>query len=313
VSGGPDVSVVIVSYNDRDDVGRCLDSLFRETRGVRQEVFVVDNASADGTPAQVSGRFPEVRVIVNPDNQGFARANNVALRLARGRYMMLLNPDTRLENDAIRLMVAFLDDHPRVWACGPTLLNADGTLQHSLRRFPSVINQLCEAVFLHRLMPRATWAGEVLQDDRLYADTRTVDWLSGAALLVRAEAVEQIGLLDEGYFMYSEETDWCRRAARAGWVTSFVPQARITHMNDQSAQSPALFAMLVDSRRRYFSQNHGAVQATALTLVSGLYLLVRLALWGLIGLVRPGAAGDRVGMYASGLRRLMSADARVAS
>jgi N-acetylglucosaminyl-diphospho-decaprenol L-rhamnosyltransferase len=224
-----DLAVVIVSWNCREYLAGCLESL--RTAGPRgpYKVYVVDNCSSDGTVELVRREFPEVRLIANRENVGFAAANNQAIRESRSRYILLLNPDTTVLPGAVDGLVAFMDSHPEVSAGGPTLLNTDGTTQRTGVRFPSNWNIFCESLFLDRIFPQSKIFG---RHKELYADSskpREVDFVHGAALMARRKAVEKIGGLDEGFFMYFEETDWCWRMKAEGGKVYYSAGEGIVH------------------------------------------------------------------------------------
>lgn len=231
VSGAPavDCSVVIVNYRSEARLAACLASLAAGAGGLGLETIVVDNsrtAAAEGLPA----RFPWVRLIESPANVGFARACNRGLGAARGRYLVLLNPDTVVHPGALATLVAYLDRHPRVGAVGPRLLDPDGTLQYSCRRFPGYLTVFFgRYALLTRLFPGNPASRDYLYLDWDHASPREVDWLSGACLMVRRAVFEQVGGLDEAYFLFVEDMDWCARIWQAGWAVAYVPEAVVTH------------------------------------------------------------------------------------
>jgi hypothetical protein len=231
---GLDLTICIVNWNTCADLRRALESVFARAGEARFEVIVVDNASADGSPAMVRREFPAVRLIMNRFNRGFAAANNEALRRARGRYRLLLNSDTIVHPGAFAELVKFTDAHPDAGAVGLRVLNPDGTLQYSCRRFPRLATGLFRKVPLGRLIPDNRWNREYLMSDWAHDTVREVDWVSGAAMCLRAEALAQVGLLDEEYFMYCEDVDWCYRARRAGWKIYYLPRAVVTHVVGRS-------------------------------------------------------------------------------
>lgn len=223
------LSVVIVNWNAGDDLGRCLASLASLAGDASTEVILVDNASRDGSPGLVARRFPWVRLVHARGNLGFARANNLAFGMARGRYLLTLNPDTIVHADALGGMVTYADEHPEVGFLGARLLNPDGSLQPSCRRFPSLGALVFRNTPLGRLFPRNRWAAGYLMEAWRHDRPAPVDWLSGACILVRREALEQIGPLDGRFFMFCEDMDWCRRAHLAGWPVVYLPTAVVTH------------------------------------------------------------------------------------
>ena len=296
----PDLSVIIVNWNVRDLLRRCLHSILAYLHTCSLEVIVVDNGSTDGSPEMVRTEFPQVHLMANPDNRGFTAANNQGLTVARGRYVLLLNPDTEVLGDALATMVAFADAHPDVGVVGPQLLNPDGTVQSSRRRFPTLATALLESTWLQPYAPRRLLARYYVLD-RPDDEVQDVDWVTGAALMARREAVEQVGPLDEGFFMYSEELDWCRRFRAAGWRVVYLPTARVIHHEGKSSEQvlPARHIHFQTSKIRYFRKYHGPAAAEVLRLVLlGNYLWqigVEGAKW-LLGHKRPLRA-ERIAAY----------------
>lgn len=303
----PNLSILIVSWNTRDWLGACLRSLPLADPAV--EVIVVDSASSDGTPDWVRAEFPSVHVLASAENLGYSRGNNLALRAARGQYLFVLNPDTVVAPGALDLMTAHLDAHPDVGVLGPGLVYADGTPQASRRRFPTLLTAFFESTWLQPWAPRGLL-------DRYYArdlpadEAVDVDWLVGAALLVRRAAYERVGGFDEGFFMYSEELDWCRRIKAAGWRIMHFPAARVTHYEGRSsAQVPARTHIRFNaSKVRYFRKYHGALAGEALRgfLLAGFaFQLLLEAAKGLLGHKRELRA-ERVRVYWQVLRSGLS-------
>jgi GT2 family glycosyltransferase len=219
------------------------------------EVAVIDNASADGTAAMVRERFPWVRLIENSDNVGFAGANNQGIRQARGRYVLLLNSDTEVQEGALETLVAFMDEHDRAGASGARLLNTDGSLQPSAHPMLTPNREFWRLLFLEPLLPRATYrmAG---WDESL---PRRVEVIKGACLLLRREALKQVGLLDDSYFMYTEEVDLCYRLAQAGWELWWVPAAKVVHHGEASSKQvrEEMYIQLYRSKVQFFRKFSG--------------------------------------------------------
>ena len=288
-----DVSVIIVSYNTRDLLRNCLASVGADSHDLRVEVFVVDNASADGSSDMVAGEFAWVRLVRNERNTGFAAANNIALREASGRYVVLLNPDTVVSRGALSELVRFMDTTPTAGYCGPQLLNADGSHQPSARRFPAVLTGTFSMLGLSNRYPKSrhTLDLHVLHGERRHFPA---DWLTGACLMVRAAAIHEVGALDEGFFMYFEETDWCRRMASAGWGGWYVPSAEVVHLGGRSVAHRGEVRPFsgdhpvhwVNSSRRYMRRHHG---------VAGMVLseTVQVLLYSLIWLRHRWRRGER--------------------
>lgn len=318
-----DLSVIIVNWNVRDLLRRCLCSLLvarcSQATGPQPpatsiEVIVVDNGSTDGSPQMVREAFPQVRLIANAENRGFPAANNQGIEVAQGRYFLLLNPDTEVVGDALATMVAFADAHPDVGVVGPRLLNPDGSVQSSRRRFPTLATAFFESTWLQPRAPRRLLTRYYVLD-RPDDEIQDVDWVTGAALMARREAVEQVGLLDEGFFMYSEELDWCRRFRQAGWRVVYLPAARIVHHVGKSSEQvlPARHIHFQTSKVHYFRKYHGPFAAEMLRLfLLGNYawqLGLEAAKWA-VGHKRPLRAG-RIRAYWQVLRSGLRAASKV--
>jgi len=239
------------------------------------EVIVVDCASSDGSVEMVRREFPGVRLIASDENLGYARGNNRGLAGAAGRYLLILNPDTEVVSDALAAMVRYLDEHPAVGAGGPQLRYPDGTLQSSRRRFPTLAAAFCESTLLHQWFPNNPVARRYHLADRPADMLQPVDWLVGAALMIRREAWDQVGPFDEGFFMYFEELDWCRRCRAAGWEIHYLPAAQIIHYAGKSSEQvvAARTIRFQRSKIRYFRKYYGAGWA----LVIRLFLLATFA------------------------------------
>jgi GT2 family glycosyltransferase len=253
-----DLSIVIVSYNTRDLLHRCLSCVPAGASGLLFETFVVDNASPDDSAGMVAAEFPSVRLIANTDNAGFTRANNQALRLACGRHVVILNPDTEPEPGSLTLMVRFLDEHPDAGACGPKLLNSDGSLQTNGRRFPTPWREFLGVSGLRRL-DRAGFDRRLEYGRTDFDVTCRVDVVSGACLMVRRDVMERVGMLDERFYMFYEEYEWCWRMRRAGWVVYYVADSRVTHhwMGAVKQRSRAMTAQLYRSQWLYYRKTAG--------------------------------------------------------
>ncbi|NCO36779.1 MAG: hypothetical protein AUJ92_09300 [Armatimonadetes bacterium CG2_30_59_28] len=248
----PDLTIIIVNWNAEQHLRRCLPSIEAAMAPeaasagspIRVEVFLVDNASSDGSIAFVQTAHPWVKVIRNGTNAGFAKANNTGLRLSSGRYAMLLNPDTIVKQGALRKLIGFMDENPTVGAVGPKLLNPDGSLQLSCRSYPGIGAGLFRNTPLGRLFPNNRWTRQYLMADCDHNEARSADWLSGACLMVRREMIDDVGLLDEDYFMYCEDVDWCYRMERRGWRKVYFPEAEVIHVIGASSDQkiPAMLA-----------------------------------------------------------------------
>jgi GT2 family glycosyltransferase len=265
VAPPPDVSVVVVSFNTRDVLEACLRALL-SSEGVRLEVFVVDNASTDGSAHTVERRFPAVTLLKSPHNRGFAAANNLAIPRSRGRYILLLNPDTVVERGTVATLAEFLDLRPEVGIAGPRVLNADGSLQSCGYWYPTLLREVRLSKNVDRFL-RAV-LGESRPDPDPTRPTK-VDWVDGCCLMIRRRVIEQIGLLDEQFFLYAEELDWCRSARKAGWEIMTCPAAQMTHLRGTSTEQvkDAALAALVETRLQYYRKHDGLSTAFLVSLV----------------------------------------------
>ncbi|MCB0256996.1 MAG: glycosyltransferase family 2 protein [Anaerolineae bacterium] len=294
-----DLSIVIVNWNTRELLAGCLESLICEQSAVNSEsqglstvhgsltteVIVVDNASSDGSAAMVRECFPTVQVIENRENVGFARANNQAICHSRGRYVLLLNSDTVVHAGALETLVAFMDARPQAGACGPRLLNGDGTLQPSVFPMLTPIREFWQLSFFERLYPRATY--RVHDWDTTTA--RQVDFIKGACFLVRRDAFHQIGLLDDRYFMYTEEVDLCYRLAQASWQLWYVPASKVIHFGGASSQQmrEEMVIQLYRSKLQFYRRFGGVGRVRQARVLLTLAYVPRYMVASVAALIRP--------------------------
>lgn len=265
----PDVSVIIVNWNTRDLVLRCIRSVI-ETRGAYgQEIIVVDNASSDGSAEAIENDYPDVLVVRNAENLGFARANNIGIKKSRGRYICLVNSDVQVLDGTIKYLLEYMEKNTSVGVVGPTILWPDMTLQDSCRRFPTLWTKFCETFALHRIFPHsALLSGEQMA---YFAHDRItmVESLAGCFLMIRRDALEEVGLFDEQYFIYSEETDLCKRFREAGWQILFLPDVSAIHNQAaSSAKDPVKYALLQQqSLLKYWRKHHSRLSLVCLYLL----------------------------------------------
>lgn len=278
-----DLTVSIVNHSHGDLLGPLLDSIKKHTHSISYEVFVVDNASRDGSVEMVKSRFPWVHLLCNDRPLGFAANNNQVLRQGQGRYVILLNDDMLLRNDALDRMAAFMDANQAVGATGCRLLNKDGTLQRSCwRQFPSPKTLLIDLFYLSKWLPQLSWVREFEVTLHSTGEPIEVDYLLGACLMVRRETLDQVGLLDESFFMFLEETDWCYRIKRRGWRIFWAPDGEIIHYGQQSvSRDPERFVPMLYRNYCRFSRKHGRGAWQILTLKTTLLVgvLFRSGLW----------------------------------
>ncbi len=306
-----DLSIIIVNWNTRELLARCLTSIssahppivgFRNnlsSQRITTEVIVVDNASTDDSVVMLRHQFPEVQLVENAANVGFARANNQAIRQCRGRYVLLLNSDTEVHQDALEAMIGLLDAWPEAGACGPQLLNADGTLQVSCQPMLTPWREFWRLTFLEQVRRRASY-------DFSNCDLQTpreVEVLKGACLMLRREALEQVGLLDEQYFMYTEEVDLCYRLRQAGWRLYWLPQAKVTHYGEGSSRqvAEAMYLQLYRSKVQFYRKVGGDRYARLFKVLVTLAYLPRWLVTAISSPFAPGLAG-----WARTYRRLLA-------
>lgn len=276
-----ELSVIIVNWNTKNLLCQCLDSLNQVVKKIEMEIFVVDNGSMDGSGETIRKRFPVVKLIENQTNVGFAKANNQALRLAKGKYALLLNPDTQIKRGAIEEMISFMSAHPEVGGVGGQLLNSDGSKQNSIANFPSLATELLNKSLLRWLFPEK-FPGK----EKSYLGPIEVDSVIGACMMVRREAMEQVGLLDEDYFLFLEETDWCYRMKKASLKIYHIPQAEIFHFQGRSTEKNKERAKIEYYRSRYhfFRKNRGRFQWTILHIGLLIRLAVELIFASIVGI-----------------------------
>ncbi|HEU5372057.1 MAG TPA: glycosyltransferase family 2 protein [Gaiellaceae bacterium] len=284
----PDVSVVVVTYNALPWLEQCLESV----RG--HEVVVVDHGSNDGTLSFVRERFPDVRIVVQ-ENKGMGGGNNAGMRVATGRYFFLLNSDAWVLGDGLERLAAYAEAHPEAAVVGPRLRNRDGTLQRSVRAEPTLWRLATEYLFLRKLAPRTNLLNPLYVGGFDHETETEADWLFGAALLVRREAADAVGLFDEDFFMFSEEVDWMTRFRRAGWKVLFFPGAEVVHVGGAS-HGGGMYVENLRGHLRFFAKQRGPKEAERVR---------KLLLWSL----RLRALVLRRDVYREGVRFLSSGDA----
>ena len=289
------MSVVVVAYNGVPWIERCLESV----RGF--ETVVVDHGSTDGTVERVRERFPEARLIEQP-NLGMGAGNNAGMRASSGRYFLLLNSDAWAVDDAVDQLVAYADEHPEAAVVGPRLQNQDGSLQRSVRGFPTLWRLATEYFFLRKLGPRTRALNAFYGAGFAHDEPREVEWLFGPCLLVRRDATDAVGLFDEDFFMFSEETDWCYRFRQAGWKVFFYPGAEFVHVGGATTRQNwgPMFREQLRGHLRFLAKHRGAREAERARRL----LLASLRLRGIV------FPGERGRTYGEAARWLAGARAR---
>ncbi len=266
-----DLSVIIVNWNTRDLVMESLSSLYAVTGGFSIEVFVVDNGSSDGSVEAIRAAYPGVILVENNKNIGFARANNEALRRARGKYLLLLNTDVILQEHTVAALLEFMEKTPRAGIGGAQLLNPDGTKQNSFDNFPTLLSEGLNKSLFKKLFPKR------FPSKRLtFSLPLEVESVIGACMMVRREAVDEVGPMDEDYFLFMEETDWCFRMRERGWRVYLIPQARAVHLQGGTAGRVKAQAKIEYYRSRYlfFKKNRSSFHVGVL----GGMLLLKLSM-----------------------------------
>jgi GT2 family glycosyltransferase len=286
-----DLGIVIVTYNSRSYLDDCLRSILSAPSAVSYEIIIVDNNSTDGTVDLVERNHPSVRLIRNPGNTGFAAANNLAIRSLQSRYVMVLNPDTVVQYDTLGALVQFMDSHPAAWAAGPQMLNGDGTLQRTGVRFPSNWNILVETFFLDRLFPNSTLFGRHKEYYHDSAKPRKVDYLQGSCLIVRSDAIHTIGGMDENFFMYFEETDWCFRMKDAGGEVMYAPVGKVVHYGggEFAHYDKQRLVHYHRSLLLFYRKHYSIISGLSLRLILVVRSVVRIILWAIMLLLKPGS------------------------
>jgi len=254
-----DLSIIIVNWKVKDLLEKCLRSIFLQTKNISFEVFVVDNNSGDGSVEMVREKFPQVNLTSSADNLGFAKGNNLAIKKSRGRYILLLNPDTEILDNALEKMVRFMDTYPECGIAGCKLLNPDLTLQPSVRAFPDFASQIFILLKIHHLFPHTKTMYKYLVQNFDYEKTQEVDQVMGAFMMIRREVINKIGILDENFWIWFEEVDFCKRAKAVGFKILYTPEAKIIHHYGQSFKQAMGVKKQKDFNRSlsYYFKKHG--------------------------------------------------------
>ncbi|MBN1997361.1 glycosyltransferase family 2 protein [candidate division KSB1 bacterium] len=249
-----DVSIIIINYNTKKLLIDCIRSVYRFVKNISFEIIVVDNSSSDGSVPAVKQEFPNLVIVENSENVGFAPANNQAINIAAGKNILLLNSDTILLNNAVKKMTDYLNSNPEAGIVGPKVLNKDRTIQSSYSRFPNLKYEVLRAFRME-----AWYVRHRIQSDKRIEQgiPFQVDWVTGCCFLIRTSVVDQIGLLDESYFLFNEEVDWSLRATKAGWKIYYIPEALIIHLGGQStSKNPYFYLIHRYKTRLYFYKKH---------------------------------------------------------
>ena len=279
-----DITIVIINWNTRDLLRDCLNSIYKTLKDITFEIIVVDNASHDDSVAMLGEEFPDVRIIVNSENRGFAAANNQAFAVMKGRYALLLNTDAVLTENAVHELFAFMENHDDTAMAGGQLLNRDGSRQNSIANFPTILTLLANTSLLEYLFPRRF-------PSKRYEHKRPlkVESVIGACLVVRKKAMDEVGMFDERYFFFLEETDWAYQMRAAGWKIYHVPSACIYHLQGQSVgRNVRSRVEFYRSRYKFFNKWKGRSYNVAVSLVVFIRLVVNWLLTSVGGILTAG-------------------------
>ena len=299
-----DLSIIIVNWNTRAFLQGCIESVLVNLDGFENEIIVVDNASDDGSVEMIRANYPKVQLIVNPNNPGFARANNQAIRRSSGRYVLLLNPDTVMKPGSLEVLFKFLEESSRAGAAGARLLNADGSLQISAYPEPTLWREFWRLFHLDAIRPYANYPIHRWN----VKQAREVDVLMGACIMLPRRALDAAGLFDEDYFMYSEEVDLCHRLRTNGHSLHWVPEAEVIHFGGQSTQQAAeeMFLRLYQGKILFFRKHYSWIVVQAYKLILFLASLGRLALTPLAYLEGPARRQQHLNLSNNYLRLIGS-------
>jgi len=288
------LSIIVVSFNTKDVLRQCLAKVEKNSQGIEMEVFVVDNNSSDGSVEMISTEFPDYKLIANSENLGFAAGNNVALRLAKGRYVLLLNSDAYLLPYTLEKTLKYMEKNHKCGILGVKLISEDGSMQPSARKLPDPLSKFLVMSGLSDKYPGSRFFGSPDYKWWNHKEVREVGWVPGAYFLIRKDLIDEIGLLDERYFMYFEEIDYCFNALRSGWKVVFYPDAEVIHLGGQSSANTTkritnsgkqLINFRVKSEFRYYRKNYSLFK---LSLSAGVEIL-----WRTMVLIRNIVRDDR--------------------
>jgi GT2 family glycosyltransferase len=283
-----DISIIIVNWNTRQITADCLHSIYAETSGLEYEVIVIDNGSSDNSAEMIREQFRQAILIKNAENRGFAYANNQGIEIAKSRYVLLLNSDTVVLDNAIAKAVAFADENIDAGVIGCRVLNPDMTLQRTCFMYPSILNMLIEALYLNKLFAKNSFYGRERMTCWGRDDVREIDAVTGCFMMVRREVIEAVGMLDTQFFMYAEETDWCYRISEAGWKVMFTNEPEIIHLGGQSSKQmkPEMAAQLRASILLLFKKHKSRFEYAVACVLVSLFFGIRVPYWFLKAALR---------------------------
>lgn len=273
-----DLSIIIVNWNTKKLLHDCIDSIYKNTEKLNFEVIVVDNDSKDGSAEMVKKEFPQVKLIVNDDNLGFAKANNKGIKIAKGRYVSLLNSDTVVKRKAYKIMVEFMDNNLHIGAVGPKVISPDDSIQYGCaRHFPTPLSEFYSMTNLSQWFPKSKIFGKQRLTYWDHKDSRYIDLLLGACMVIRKKTVDDIGLMDEDFFIYGDDAEYCFRIKKAGWRIFYLPKAEIIHYSGQSSKQDLtnMRYHLTKSYYIFFKKYYGTINALSYRIMVLLLYSVR--------------------------------------
>lgn len=274
-----ELSIILVNWNAKEFLINCLHSIYSTIYEMSYEIIVADNESNDGSQEMIRETFPLVKLICSGNNLGFAKANNLCIKQSRGQYICLINPDVIVHGDSLNLMVGYMNGHPDVGMLGPKVLNPDLTLQKkNYKRLPTYWNTLCRATSLDTLFPTSRLFGSTFYSAELADSPCDIEVLAGCFWLIRRSALNKVGLLDELFFMYDEDTDWCKRFWDAGWKVRYFPNASIIHYGGGSSSNIPIqsYIILRRSSLLYWKKHHGLLGYYYMFLIIFLHEIIRI-------------------------------------
>lgn len=277
-----DLSIIIVNWNTKNYLEQCLRSIFKHTKGIKYEIFVVDNASTDDSPRMVKEKFPQVKLIENKENMGFAKANNQGIKKSSGKYILLLNSDTKILDSALEKTIEFMDKRPEAAAVGCRLLNPDMSIQKSIGNFPGIWQTILDITLVG-----APYRKFINWRIKRFKNPIEVECVAGAFLLVRKKSIEKTGLMDENYFVYSEDIDWCYRLKKKAGKIFYFPNAEAIHYGGESMKQEAekTFLELYKSKLLFSKKHYGNFKIDIIRLILVIDTWLKLLGWKFLNLV----------------------------
>lgn len=291
-----ELSIIIVNWNAKEYLAKCLQSIINTTRSLSYEIIVVDNHSSDGSVRLIAERFPQVKVIESSENVGFSRANNIGIKESRGRYIYCVNSDIEVLSDSIGTLHHFMEQHPETGMLGPRVLNADRTIQLSCRRIPTLWNLLCVAVYFNAVFPDSFVFPDLYMQRWHYNALSDVSVLSGCFMVMRRKAIDEVGAFDERFFFYGEDVDICTRFARSPWHVKFLPDAEVVHYGGASSAAAPVryFIEMQRADLMYWSKHHSRFSTGVYRVVMWVHHVVRVSIYSVrMSLARAVPANTR--------------------